>query len=411
MARTSSPRSSVKCDLSPLLGKNKPVDWLFAFKFNAQEMPGDVGGFCKKGIFDAPGIKRPAYDENSGKFSRHYAFASSAQPTLQLGKGKDIIGSSISDPLGATFGQIYLTPNPPFFVLWNDQFYGHPVRSGASPWGHSKGVLAWNNKGEGFVLQVSTPSWPGAGNKKHPRLKDGNTLGFVQDDDIEVSQHFFALKLKGNDVATVLSALHNASVLTDPDNPVLVNNGGPAHIRTLVKCLGKKQKGKECLNEQLSNGTRLISKPSYLHVPPWQLVSAQLGGVDLRVASWWAHPKIYSTTKKQPTPGCWDKSLGKPGAVDIATTGTWKSVGTLGLTGGAGAKYNHAKLGVSTSHGKTYSIFGDMNQQGSLLKSKAKSSQNGRGGLFFIMDDKRLFKSMTGLLKGESAPTKAPTKK
>ena len=404
--RTTS-HSGRQAPLSPLLRKHTPVDWFFAFKFNAQEIPGNEGGFCKKGLFDAPGIPRPTYDQNSEKFSRHYIVASSKKPTFQLGKGKDVIGASINDPLGATFGQVYLANKPPFFVLWNDQFYDHPIPSVPSPWGHSKGMLASDSNGEGFVLQVSIPSWPGAGNKKHPRLSDGNTLGFIQDDDIEVSQHFFALKLRGNDVATVLAALHNASVRTDPTNPVLVNNGGPAHIRTLVKLLGRKEKGKAPFNETLSSGVRLIAKPSELHVPPWQYVSAELSGVDLRVASWWAYPKIYSTTRTKPTPGCWDDALCTPGAVDIATTGTWSSVGTLGLTGGPGAKYNHAKFGVSTSRSKTYSIFGDMNQQGSLLKSKAKSSQNGRGGLFFVLDDKHLFKSMTGLLKGDSAPTQA----
>ncbi len=397
--------------LSPLLSQNEPVDWMFAFKFNAQEMPGTESTVNKTGIFDAKGIVRPEYDEKSSKFSRHYIYASSKNQRLQLGKGNDVIGGSLNDPLGATFGQVYLADTAPYFVVWNDQFYGNPISSGSSPWGHSKGMLAWDENGDGFVMQVSTPSWPGAGNKKNPRLNDGNTLGFITDDDIEVSQHFFALKLNEKDVASVLSALYNASVRTDPSNPVLVNNGGPAHIKTLVKVLGKKQKGTEVLNIELSSGVRLISKPSSLHVPPWQMVSAELGGIDLRVASWWAHPKIYSTTNKNPIPGCWDKSRGKPGAVDIATTGSWSTVGTMGLTGGPGAKYNHAKLGVSTSGGKTYSIFGDMNQQGSLLEAKAKSSQNGRGGLFFVVDDEKLFNSMTSLLHGDSAPTSAPPKK
>lgn len=334
--------------------------------------------------------------------------ASSENQKLLLGKGKDVLGASLDDPLGATFGQVYLADSPPYYVLWNDQFYKHPMPKRGKPWGHSKGMLAWDDNGDGFVLQVSTPSWPGAGNKKHPRQGDGNTLGFVTDDDIEVSQHFFALKLNERDVALVLSALHNASVVTDPSKPELVHNGGPAHLRTLVKALGRREKGSDVLNLELSSGVRLISKPSAMHVPPWQLVSAELGGVDLRVASWWARPKIYSTTRKNAVPGCWNKSLGRPGAVEIATTGSWNTVGTMDLIGSPSPRGNHAKLGVSTSGNKTYSIFGDMNQQGSLLKAKADSSQNGRGGLFFVMEDKKLYKSMTDLLKGDSAPTSAP---
>lgn len=305
-------------------------------------------------------------------------------------------------------------------MVWNDQFYDHPLDTRLGPWGHSKGMLAWDDSGKGFVLQVTTPSWPGAGNKKNPRLKDGNTLGFVQDDDVKVSQHFFALKLNEKDVVAVLKALYNASVVTDPSEPSLVHNGGPAEIKSLVDKLGQLQKGKEVMNCVLSSGVRLISKPSALQVPPWQMVSAELGGIDLRVATWWERNKktaIYSTTRENPVPNCWDDSLGKPGAVEIATTGYWKLPQknnkvkhlTLGLTGGNASSHNHAKLGVSTSDGKTYSIFGDMNQEGSLLKKNASVSQNGRGGLFYVLNDKKLYKSMATLLHGDLAAVSPPT--
>jgi hypothetical protein len=56
---------------------------------------------------------------------------------------------------------------------------------------------------------------------------------------------------------------------------------------------------------------------------------------------------------------------------------------------------------------KPYSIFGDMNQQGA-LSGNCKSSQNGRGGLFFVLDDKTLFDNVTKLLDGDTAPTKSP---
>ena len=421
--RKSNRKTSTKRQRSapaPLLSPRKPVDWWFLFKFNSEEAPGDPELLGKSGIFDAKGIKRPDYDKKGSKFSRHYIYASSANPALQLGKGNNVVGATLTDPLGATFAQVYLADTPPYYVLWNDQFYGDPMKSGNSPWGHSKGMLAWNEDGEGFVLQVSTPSWPGAGNKQHPRKTDGNTLGFVHDDDIEVSQHFFALKLTKDDLMEVLAALDNASVRTDPANRVAVNNGGPAPVQTLVKHLGTRQKGNQCTDHVLSTGVRLISKPSYLRVPPWQLVSAQLGGTSLRVASWWAHPKIYSTTKKNAKPACCG-SLHTPGAVDIATTGTWppasREPGNLGLTGGSGSRYNHAKFGVSTSKGHTFSIFGDMNQQGTLRKGYSRSnqtcnsSQNGRGGLFFVLDDKKLFASLTSLLKGDSAPATPPPKK
>ena len=83
-------------------------------------------------------------------------------------------------------------------------------------------MLAWNDAGEGVVMQVSTPSWPASGSKKFPRKSDGNTLGCVKDDDVEVSQHFFSLKLTKDDTVKVLQALENASVVTDPANPQIV---------------------------------------------------------------------------------------------------------------------------------------------------------------------------------------------
>jgi hypothetical protein len=100
-------------------------------------------------------------------------------------------------------------------------------------------MLAWNDEGEGFVMQVSTPSWPASGNSSSPR-KDGNTLGCVTDNNVKVSQHFFALRLNKDDLAKVLAALQNASVVTDPANPQIVRNGGPSEVQDLVKKLGKK---------------------------------------------------------------------------------------------------------------------------------------------------------------------------
>jgi len=131
-------------------------------------------------------------------------------------------------------------------------------------------------------------------------------------------------------------------------------------------------------------------------------VSSQLEGVSLRVATWWANPAIASTKANTPI-DCWDESLPKPGAVQIATSGSWKGTG-FGLKGGAGPDFNHAKVGVSTSGDHHFVIFGDMNQQGSLSDPKCGSSQNGRGGLFFIVDNEPLWKSVTELLDGKSAP-------
>ena len=397
---------------TPMVSKNKPVDWVFIFKFNADDFPECSGSRPNPGIF---GGEPKDYN---GRYSLQYVYASSDNPKLKKGNG--CLGNSLSDPLGATFAQIYFGDF--YYVLWNDQFYGKPIATKPKPWGHSKGAIAWNDKGEGMVLQVSTPSWPGSGSVKHPRpgklvkgkMTDANenTLGTMKDDDIEVSQHFFATKLNKADVIKVLQGLQNASVVTNTSKPSIVNNGGPSDIQAIVKTLGTKSRSKECTVVKLSNGMKFISKPYHYAVPPWQLVSAKLGGVPLRVASWWANPPIYSTTKGEHI-SCWNANLGIPGAVEIATTGKWGKQ-TLGLKGGMGTNYNHAKFGISTNPKLPLCIFGDMNQQGALnpntdyIGQRCNSSQNGRGGTFYVLENEDLFASMTSLLKGETAPTVAP---
>lgn len=410
---------------TPMAGKNQPVDWMFAFKFNAGSFPGCTDDGVAPAV-GTPGIFGGTVQEYKGGHSQQYVYATSKNPALVKGEG--CVGATYGDPLGATFAQVYNNPGY-HYVLWNDQFYNEPLPNLDSPWGHSKGMVAWNQDGEGFVLQVSTPSWPGSGSKEDPRTT-GNTLGAIgDDDDIEVSQHFFALKLSKDDLVAVLKALANASVATDTGQPSIVRNGGPADVLGLVSALGvPASQGREkspappalpgppvCTVSQLSTGVRLISKPSALHLPPWQLVSAELGGLPLRVASWWAAPEIYSTDAGVEIDG-WPANLREPGAVAIATTGNWDGT-TIGLTGGMGTTFNHAKLGLSTDSSKPLCIFGDMNQQGALRANYAhpgqtmSSSQNGRGGTFYVLQNQQLFDSLTQLLKGGTAPTSAPPQK
>lgn len=384
--------------LSPLLAAGKPVDWWFAFKFNASTFPYNEPEEPREGIFGG------AVEDYKGGACLNYACASNLDPTLKMGPG--YIGNSVNDPLGATFNQVY--NGNCNYVTWNDQFYNDPLESEGAPAGHSKGLLAWDDSGSGFVLQVTTPSWPASSNKKYPRKTDGNTLGYVRDDDVEVSQHFFALKVNVDDVAIILKGLANASVVTDPNKLQIVRNGGPANIQALVRALGKISTSTTPSMTTLSSGIRLITKPSGLHVPTWQMVSAALGGLPLRAATWWDDPKINSTDANTPIK-CWNTPmLGQPGPVQIATSGTWQGK-RIGLVGGDGEIFNHAKVGVSLSADQPLCIFGDMNQQGTLCgisseKDPCASSQNGRGGLFYVLEQKELHASLTSLLKGDSAP-------
>jgi hypothetical protein len=379
------------------LAQAVPADWIAVFKFNARTAPTQAADSDRPCPFGGS----PAHN---GAFSQAYAAATSVSPTLAAGAG--LAGTSLGDPLGATFAKIW---NGNYnYVVWNDQFYKNPAIAGCAescsgPWGHSKGVLAWNDTGEGLLIQVTTPSWPAAGGKAHPRPGDGNTLGcIVHPNNLKFSQHFFSVRLDANDVGLVLDALANASVVTDIANPVLVRSGGPPALQLKVAKLGKRSTSTEVLDVMLSSGVRLISKPSRLNVPPWQLISARLGSIPLRAATWWAAPSIPSTTATSAI-ACWDPALPKPGAVEIATSGHWQGQ-EIDLKGGSG---NHGKIGVSLAGPHPYTIFADMNQQGA-LSGRCASSQNGRGGMFFIVENQALHDSVGALIQGTTATPPAP---
>ncbi len=280
--------------LRPLIAKGHPVDWWFAFKFNSASFPKCAAGATRTCLFGGQ------VQSSWTSFSQQFAVASSDSKSLQAGSG--CAGDTTDDPVGATFDEIYSGSFN--YVVWNDQFYQDPKltacgnsNSCSAPWGHSKGMIAWSDAGDGIVMQVTTPDWPGAGSKQHSRSEEGNTLGCTaRDNDVLVSQHFFALKLTKDDVVKVLTALQNASVVTDTRNVQIVKNGGSADISTLVAKLGVKSISTALTHDTLSTGVQLISKPSALHVPPWQMVSSVLDGVSLRAATWWANPQIPSTT-------------------------------------------------------------------------------------------------------------------
>ncbi|MFI5296367.1 MAG: deoxyribonuclease II family protein [Thermodesulfovibrionales bacterium] len=397
-ANGSSESTAIKSSApSPLLEKGHSVDWWFVFKHNAAAFPGCGEGAQRDCLFGGK-----VNQKYGNKYSQQFVYASSETPSLQKGTG--CIGDTLKDPVGATFDQVY--NGSYFYVIWNDQFYDDPPIKGcskscSSPWGHSKGMLAWNAEGEGFVMQVSTPSWPASGSSSSPRNSDGNTLGCIDDNNVKVSQHFFALKLNKDDLTKVLQALQNASVVTDPTNRQVVRNGGPSDVQGLVKKLGKKSNATTHVTYTLSSGVEMISKPSGLHVPPWQLVSAELKGLPLRTATWWTTPKIDTTTGST-TITCWNGDLGKPGPVEIATSGEWDGK-TFSFTGGPQPDGNHAKFGVSTDSSQPFVILGDLNQQGALSGDKCSSSQNGRGGTFYIINNKAFFEGLTNLIKGETA--------
>ena len=91
--------------------------------------------------------------------SQQFVFASSDEPFLKKNDGC----AGTTDPVATTFDQIY---GGKFrYLVWNDQFYQEPkiracsANSCGGPWGHSKGVLAWNDEGEGILVDTSHDSF------------------------------------------------------------------------------------------------------------------------------------------------------------------------------------------------------------------------------------------------------------
>ena len=385
---------------APMLAKGKPVDWFFVYKFNTRSFPQCSGNAERSCLFGGNPV---AYKLG---FGQQYVMASSAEPELKSGGG--CLGDTDVDPVGTTFSQIY--DGALNYVVWNDQFYNDPQIAGcgtscSAPWGHSKGVLTWDEQGNGVVLQVTTPSWPGAGSKGHRRT-DGNTLGCVTDDNVLVAQSFFAARLTPGDVLIVAKSLANSSVVTNPNDPQIVKNGGPADIRQVIAGLGVKSKSNLLLRNKLSTGIELISKPSAMHASPWHLVSSVLGSVDLVVATWWKRTDIPDTVAHQ-TIDCWPTGGGwkPPGAVVNAPTGHWETT-PFSLLGIGSPSGNHAKIGVSTSGTHPYAIFGDLNQEGA-LSGTCGARQNGRGGMFFVVEDRKLHDGVRSLIS--NGPPAAPS--
>ena len=125
----------------PLLKAGHAVDWWFVFKFNSKAFPGCGGEATRTCSFGGD-------VQNYKAFGQQFVYASSENAALQKGSG--CTGDTTSDPLGATFDEVY--NNSFYYVVWNDQFYDDPAIKGCTkecgaPWGHSKGMLAWNEAG------------------------------------------------------------------------------------------------------------------------------------------------------------------------------------------------------------------------------------------------------------------------
>src|SRR5205823_3834972 len=113
---------------APLLSKDHPVDWWFVFKLNSKVFPG-CGGNEERACPFGGVVQHYVYGQQ-------FVYASSAAPNLKKGSG--CVGATGTDPVGATFDEIY--NGSLHYVIWNDQFYDDPEIAGCttqcgSPWG------------------------------------------------------------------------------------------------------------------------------------------------------------------------------------------------------------------------------------------------------------------------------------
>src|SRR6266513_2743148 len=136
----------------PLLTTGHPVTWWFVFKFNSAKFPRCGPGATPECSFG--GQVQSYAASNPPASSQQFVYASSESPALEQGAG--CVGDNDADPVGATFGQIY--HGSFHYVVWTDQFYNSPPIVGCSefcdaPWGHSKGIIAWNDDAEGLLMQ------------------------------------------------------------------------------------------------------------------------------------------------------------------------------------------------------------------------------------------------------------------
>ena len=276
-------------------------------------------------------------------------------------------------------------------------------------------MLAWNETARASSCRCRRRRGPAPA--ASVSRKSGNTLGCVKtNNNLVASQHFFALKLNKEDLLEGAAGDAKRERRHRSDNRQIAQNGGPPEIRDAAEELGKKPHEKlrhkkpddlKIIQTQLTADVMLISKPSNAERAA---LADGVGAARRRLRAHRHMVGLAADLLDQEVDQ--DRLLGghvevrqkSPGDVIIAKNGTFGGR-PLGLIGGQ----NHAKVGVVTSGRTSFSIFGDLNQQGTInpVKGKCDASQNGRGGMFFVVKNDELFKTLSDMLEGEDEPFKA----
>ena len=258
-----------------------------------------------------------------------YAFA---DPYHSLDMASDTLEST-SSPVGATLDQIY-SDSSINYIMWNDQ---DPTGDKHDSNGHSKGVIAWNEKG-GFYLLHSTPRFP-----PDPQ---NSQYSFPQNE-ITYAQHFLCVTISFADVNTLAKHLQYVRPYIFSTNTPISLSSTPAmadlidgvHITTPGTTSG------------YVSGWTHFAKNSEWGQDFWEDLVAQSLSMDLFVETWRRYPTLDTfCTPKQ--------------SYNVQNVCSLKFGDTS-----FGYTHDHSKWGISQS-GSTVCI-GDINRM---------TSQEHRGG-------------------------------
>ena len=352
-------------DVAPLDGKGNPVDWWFLVK-----LPQGATSVCS-------GCASPACPSWQGSRSGGvcYWYADSNNPTLRFYSdlGFDCL-SGTNNPVTQTLNQM----KGRSYIIWNDQGSktskpGTYPDKGA-PIAHSKGAAAFGGS-TGFIMNVSTPNFPDP---------DLYTLGCQEDDNVEVSQHFFAFSVNKSGMSSWAAAVANAQLsVISQNNWIFADTtvGGHSTTANLLT---------------LQNlPVRLIVKGSKDFFIPWDYVTNSLGS-SVKALTWYASP----TTPPIGTGSTMNCLYQSPARFDVDVVRSLQTPdGSFSWCGQGEASptCNHAKIGVGIGTG--WVVAGSMNMQGNIDSTGCESSQMGRGGDFYGFQSPSLWNGLDQMFK------------
>ncbi|CAK4090154.1 unnamed protein product [Aphanomyces euteiches] len=437
-------------ELFALDGQGNPVSWWFVLKLpwqtrNAKGEYIDTPCDCPRP--DCSNVNVEIQDER--KFGLCYLYADANNSTLRYFRdvGFDCLGQGGNDPVSQT---LRAGKNATYWAYFNDQYNGiaekqDKKRTCSADDGfnaHAKGAVAFEADTGGFILQTSTPNFPDPTIASSDEQDDFVRLGCQHDNNVEYSQHLFAMSVGSDGIDLVGNAWHSARLCSANHyddmvemlaSPALRQNKEHAVADALVNAEAVE---KPSINVTFTTkGSRKVSisavvKNKQSEVPPWAMVASAFES-DLSVASWWDEgygiPTLCDGDKYDSTPHnfCLTNNpiaLRQDGTfpynvenlMEASLTLPSKSKLSWSLRGGRVRDGNHGKWALATPrHGQSsgLSIFGDMNMEGYPCSKTCSGSQGGRGGSFYGIQDADLHKSLVELITDvcKCSPTESST--